>query len=239
MAPVDIVQEIQAFSIESGLRPAPAPILTKALRRAVIARVQMTLGDRQTLSPFFTGHHDDGSPARTEQNPHLAFAFDAPRHRLFIVAPHLLERRPPSRQEVMDLRLLDSAMERFCELLAGGAGKLILRPAVVDFDRDRLLASANAWESVTPYQVTRHAKREDAAAALAADVLSECHRRGLPTPRIAVLRVEVMPGLGICGWLRLDFQTALQGPVLLGRTRHLGGGLFQAVSSESRRAATP
>ena len=68
----------------------------------------------------------------------------------------------------------------------------------------------------TPYAPTRHAKR-NGRDSLRDDVLQEVQRRRLPVP----LAVEEKGAD-----LLLRFTVAVPGPVLLGKTLHLGGGLF-------------
>jgi CRISPR-associated protein Csb2 len=36
-------------------------------------------------------------------------------------------------------------------------------------------------------------------------------------------------GMGLFGEMRLKFRAAVEGPLLLGRDRHFGGGLFAAA----------
>jgi CRISPR-associated protein Csb2 len=58
------------------------------------------------------------------------------------------------------------------------------------------------------------------------DVVAECERRGLPRPKVKVTAVQGIPGRGVEAILELEFAVAIEGPVVLGRTRYLGGGLF-------------
>jgi CRISPR-associated protein Csb2 len=219
-----------AFVIADGLTDKAEPLaLTRALRRAVMARAQAKIGERATLPPFFTGHATDGAPSRTGQHEHLAFIFDAPRKRLLIVAPHILERRQASKLERGYLQTLEGALEDFRELRAGAAGKPALVPGALDFSGDPLLARSSLWESLTPYRVTRHAKLNDVAAALEADLLTECLRAGLPRPMIEIVKAFGRPGEGLFGLVKLSFRVAVTGPILLGRDRHFGGGLFVAA----------
>jgi CRISPR-associated protein Csb2 len=74
--------------------------------------------------------------------------------------------------------------------------------------------------------VTRHARLNDAAAALEVDLLAECRRVGLPKPEIEITKVVGKPGYGLSGLAKLTFHAAVVGPLLLGRDRHFGGGLF-------------
>jgi CRISPR-associated protein Csb2 len=231
MAPVQRVQGVHAFVVEGGLAATPeATAVARALRRAVMARVQDVLGSRTSLSSFFTGHERDGSAARTE-DPHLAFAFDPRAARLLIVAPHVIDRRSPTREEEASLASLDAALTDFRELRAGSSGRLTLRASSISADVDPLFAASPTWESVTPYQVTRHTKQVGAAEALSADLRVECRRRGLPEPRVTPRELHGVPGVGLVGGARLTFDVAVEGPIVLGRSRHLGGGLFAGMAS--------
>ena len=238
MAPVQRNHGVHAFVIEEGLGATPQPTeIARALRRAVMARVQDVLGSRVTLPSFFTGHERDGSPAQTEHQ-HLAFVFDPGASRVLIVAPHILDRRTPTREEVRHLRDLEEALAEFRELRAGSAGHLMLRATSVDVDHDPLFAASLTWESVTPYQVTRHAKHVGAAEALSADLRAECRRHGLPEPRVTPRDMRGVSGVGLVGGARLTFNVAVKGPIVLGRTRHFGGGLFTEAASESSGQST-
>jgi len=218
---------IHAFVIESGLLAKPDPIaLARAFRRAVMVRVQAVLGDTVALPPFFTGHESNGAPAQSESNPHLFFLFVPDSSRLMVISPHIVERREPKEAERKHLHILDEALSGFCELRAGSMGCLSLRPISVDSDMDPLFTASRTWESVTPYVVTRHTKRVGAAEALSVDLRSECRRRGLPEPSVTPFDLRGIPEIGLVGSARLTFRVAVEGPLVLGRNRHLGGGLF-------------
>ncbi len=234
MAPVAGPRGIHAFSVETGLSRSPDPEhLALSLRRAVMARVQAELG-AERLPPFFSGHMADGAPARSESEPHLAFTFDASRWRLLVIAPHLLERRSPSQSETHQLAVLDRALAGLRELKAGPEGILDLRPASLDGENDPLLAPSRVWHTVTPYRVTRHRRSADANAALSTDVEMQLRSLGLPQAAVEPAGVQGVPGRGLQGSARLKFEVAVGGPLLLGRSRFLGGGLF---AGEPGRAA--
>jgi CRISPR-associated protein Csb2 len=233
MAPVPgMVPSIHSFVVIDGLVDDAEPLsLARALRRAVMARVQVVIGAREKLPPYFSGHDVDGAPLRQAGFSHLAFAYEPGARRLLVLAPHLLERRSPRRDESEHLTLLDTALDGFRELRAGSAGLLTLsRSAISDDIADSLLGSSCAWESVTPYVVTRHAKAASATEALAVDMRAECRRLGLTEPDVVVRSIRSVPGAGLNGNLRLTFGQAVCGPLLLGRTRYLGGGLFLPVN---------
>lgn len=227
MRPVNMATSVFTFSIKSGLSANPDPIrLSRALRRAVMARVRDRLGTHR-LSPFFTGHHDDGAPARSETQPHLAFQFDPIEKEFLIIAPACPE--PQSRWRNQDLiATLESALQGFHELRAGADGNLRLQQVWPDVEQHPLLTVSHVWKSVTPYHVNRHSRGSTAEKALRVDVSVECERRGMPRPRVEVVNWSAESGVGLQGYLRLSFRNAISGPVVLGRTRYLGGGLFTA-----------
>lgn len=229
MAPVDdAIIGVHTFDIVAGLMHFDySGILTRALRRAVMARVQRTLGARAELPLFFSGHERDGQPDRGEHGSHLTFAFDPPSRRLLVVAPHWIERRPPNKSELGALRDLGRALDGFTELLAGVAGRLQLRAGRIGVETDPLFGRAREWATVTPYVVTRHPKRLSAIEALASDVRMQLRRAGLPAARVEAFAARGVAGLGLVGNVTVTFDEPIAGPILLGRDRHFGGGMFR------------
>lgn len=228
MAPDETPPAVHCFEVVSGLTDSTdAAVIARALRRAVMARVQAQLGAGTLLPAYFSGHERDGSPARSG-HAHLFFAFDGAASRLLVIAPHVAERRAAHTRERDYLRDLEAALLGFAELRAGSAGRLVLRNVRIEPEQDPLFAASRRWESLTPYQVMRHTKKAGADTALAADLRSECRRLDLPEPDITVLDTHGVSGAGLMGRVRLDFRVAVSGPLLLGRSRHLGGGLFTA-----------
>ncbi|MGA3125028.1 MAG: hypothetical protein ABSF69_30175, partial [Polyangiaceae bacterium] len=192
------------FSLAVATSPGDQPtVLARALRRAVMARAQEELGN-EPLGRFFSGHEEDGDRARADASSHLAFQWDAPRRRLLVIAPHWLDRREPTRAELRAIHLLDGALED------------LLEPS---------------WRTVTPYTVTRHRKKASPSEVLIEDAIAECARRGFPRPRVRVSHERGVSGRGLEGYVRLDFAVAVRGPIVLGRTRYLGGGLFEPVAT--------
>lgn len=230
MAPVQRVEGIHSLSILEGLADRADPtVLAQALRRAVMSRVQERIG-RRRLPAFFSGHEPNGAPSRSGIHAHLAFAADLVRHRLLIVAPHVLEGRQPTHPERQHLETLDASVADLSDLRAGAAGRLKLAWSPVHAHEDPLFGAARSWESVTDYQPTRHGKRMTPNEALVSDVQSEMLRRGIAMPtHIDVIELREGPRGGLAGRLRLRFATVVSGPILIGRTRHFGGGLFSAV----------
>lgn len=228
MAPVLTVRGVHVFAIEAGLHDnAKADDVVRALRRAVMARVQETVGASETLPPFFSGHAPDGTPAQSEEHPHMAFVFDPYGNRLLVIAPHLIDRRAATRKEQRYMETLERALTGMRELRAGSSGLLRIHSTPVEVETDPLFGASQNWESVTPYRVTRHARGVTASEALAIDLRAECQRRGLPLPRIDTWDCRGVSGLGIEGLVRLEFGVAVEGPLLLGKSRYKGGGLFR------------
>jgi len=222
---------IFAFTVESGLLQNSDPIhLARALRRAIMARVQHELGPRTRLPTFFSAHYSDGTPAKSEKTPHLAFQFDPKSNRLLVIAPQLLHRRS-SGKDAEDLVTLETALTDFRELRAGKAGHLRLQQVSIDSSDTRLFGPSHDWQSVTPYSVNRHAKHATAKETLCTDILAECERRGFPQPQAIALDWQAKSGTGLRGHIRLTFQQSVSGPIILGKTRHLGGGLFEPCAN--------
>lgn len=231
MAPAtDIVPSVHAFAVTDGLVGWPEPlVIARALRRAVMSRVQATLGPREKLPPFFSGHEEDGSPVRRVRSSHLSFAFDPNERRLLIFAPHVVERRSPTLQELDYLRSLDIALVGLYELRAGNAGVFSLSAVAIGERYDPLLDHSFEWETITPYVVTRHLKAASATDAIVSDLRTVCRRLGLPNVRVEPSKVWSEPKIGLMATVRLRFERPVAGPLLLGRTRYFGGGLFRAV----------
>jgi CRISPR-associated protein Csb2 len=147
MAPVQRADGVLAFAIEGGLETDAEPAdLTRALRRAALARTQAALaalGDGRQLPLYITGHEADGAPSRRSGvHRHIAFAYDPAHRRLLILAPHVLERRPLWPSERGSWALLDEAMRELTELRAGAAGKLRLARTSADAASSALFAPA-------------------------------------------------------------------------------------------------
>jgi len=213
---------LAVFGVEGVGAAGSVVDVTRALRRAVMARV----GQGKQLPRFFSGHEGDDAPA--VGHGHLAYVYDRARERVLIVAPHVLGHGKVWRDEA-SLARLEAALDGLREVRMGASGCATLVRRAIDVAHDPLLRAGCVWESATPYLVTRHAKVKSAAAALAANIQDECALAGLPRPRVEVIDTMALPGLGVSGRARLHFAVAQVGPILLGRSRHLGGGLFEGV----------
>ena len=225
------VRSVIAFAIAGGLANRAEPrVVARAARRAMMARVQAGLPRGAPLPAYVSGHRPDGAPAGDGTHGHVAVVADLPRARLLYVAPSELQRRGVRWRDIEAVhRRTTGALEGMEVLRAGAAGRLTLVAAGVDRDRDALFAPARVWESVTAYDVTRHPRGPSAEDALRMDVAAELHRCGWPRLRpedIEVLAVSRGPRGGLSGRLRLAFPTAQNGPLVIGRTAHKGGGLF-------------
>lgn len=232
MAPVPMAHGVHAFAIDEGLSQYPDPaVVVRALRRAVMARVQETIDSPSTLPPFFSGHEPDRTPVQSQEHSHLAFVFDPHGSRLLVLAPHVIERRRATAGEQRQLAKVESALGGMCELRAGSAGLLTIRPTALWLETDPLFAASQHWESVTPYRVTRHARGVTAKEAIEIDLRAECERRGLPRPHaIQILKWCNVLRAGLEAYAVLCFKTAVKGPLLLGKSRYMGGGLFRCAS---------
>ena len=197
-APVAVAvaaRKVAAFAIETDrpLAPQDAPDLLRAVRRALMA-LDRDLHRDGRVSTLFSGHRPDGAPAGDGSHGHvfLAAAVDAvgaSLDRLYVIRPDAADRTVAlSRRAVVRfVRVVDA----LGEVRAGRLGVIRLLPVAAGAGRD-ICAAGRCWISETPYRPTRHARRaRDAAAEIAADVVRECARRGLPHPSVGAGRSGV------------------------------------------------
>lgn len=229
MAPVreDAAHGVFSLYVTEGLEADADPReLAHCLRRATIARVQEVLGPRANVPTYFHGHLEDGRPSGCG-HAHVSYQADLARGRLLIIAPHACEYGGLV-EDRKHLRTLMDALEGFTILTAGRSGRLCLAPGSIDEANDPVLAQGTQWRSITAYAVCRHHKNLAPEAALCADVRAEMRRRGLPSAEIHCTGVQLGPRGGLAGAVQLRFCRPVRGPISLGRTSHMGGGLFES-----------
>ncbi len=230
MAPVkDAQRAVMIFSLPPETRVAIAhkAELLHAVRRALMALSRSADG---TVPPLFSGHETDGAPARSGRHQHVFLAgadLDGDGHieRLIVAAPWACDRSIRPRPE--DPACFDRVVSSLAVVRAGKLGLIALNAAAAG---SVLFGPSRIWESHTLYHPTRHAGRgKDPAAAVLRDVVAECERRGLPRPEPELRDITTGPNGGIAARLRLRFAVAVEGPILLGRDSHKGGGLFETA----------
>ena len=193
-----------------------------------MARVQDVLGS-SSLPTYFSGHSSLNTPADSKLHPHLTYLFDPNQKRLLVLQPEMVDATIKRHQR--HSKTLELALDGFSQLLAGTDGRLQIRSIEIDQQSDPIFSRSSVWESVTPYCVNRHAKKTAVNEAIVNDVLQECERRNLPRPQVTVTKWNAASGK-LQANLRLEFQQALPGPVILGKTRHHGGGVFRTSRNQ-------
>lgn len=224
--------DVMEFAVpaKAGIAVANGPALVHAARRALMALARETFGEVPRL---FSGHENDGGRAASGRHEHIFLAADdndGDGHvdRLVVAAPWLCD-RTISRPNRAERRNFDAVVSKLETVRAGRLGIVTLGRSTALVSHDALVGPGRVWESRTPYLTTRHAgRRRDAKEALARDIAAECERRGFPRPReVEILEFEGMPnGGGLSARARLCFGTTIQGPILIGRDSHRGGGMF-------------
>ncbi|HMJ01794.1 MAG TPA: type I-U CRISPR-associated protein Csb2 [Conexibacter sp.] len=248
----------------SELRPkAPAAYLLARAVRVALLGAYGEPGSAGEAPPILTGR---GSEPHCAIVP-LPFVWgehaDGAILGVAIVIPHA--RRVPDlaaqrvRVEAGLRRLIEEG--RFAQI--PGAGRIWLQqPDPLTARRvtlrfPRYAAESRSWVSVTPVVHSRW--RKGGAAGLLRQLEADCAHVGLPAPsEVELLRGPGRPGgafrlkggdrmpeawraslTGQTEHLRLVFAEPVRGPILLGRARHFGGGLFVPVGDEpaSTRAA--
>lgn len=221
-----ITSEIRpyVFEVVAGLLKTAQPeTIADCARRAVMSIVRDQTRSAR-LDPFFSGHEEDG---RATKDDHLAFSYDPAQSRLLVIPPITsigVESDKISKQ-------FSKAMNSLDFVNAGRSGKLQLKEIGFTPKFDSVFGRSSKWKSLTMYAVNRHLRRANAELAIEADVLDECNRRGFPPPSVTVVRWQSIPRFGLVAELELKFDKFVSGPLLLGKTRHKGGGLFEAVRS--------
>jgi CRISPR-associated protein Csb2 len=229
----DAWRDVIVFSLQCDGRVAAADRaeLLSAVRRALMALSRDKKGDVSTL---FSGHEADGGPAVSGSHRHVFLAgadldHDGRIDQLIVAAPWICDRSArPGRGERVAFDRVASSLQ---VVRAGRLGAIRLGPPQVPSTGDALIGPSQLWASETPYCPTRHSgRREDLAEAIERDVISECARRRLPRPEVEMLQVVGGPNGGhLSARARLRFSVAIEGPILLGRDSHAGGGLFAAI----------
>ncbi len=231
MAPArGLWRDVMIFALpnEANIKIHDAPALILAVRRALMALSRDLNGQ---VTRLFSGHEDNGGPAASGRHEHIFLVVDDSDQdgridRIIIAAPWTCDRSMQPGRAVR--KNFDEVVSRLTTVRTGRLGAIALEQPRSPNDNDPLVGPACVWETRTPYRATRHAgRRKDPAAALVGDVIAECTRRHLPRPKVKLLEFSALPsGGGLAARMRLHFATAIQGPLLLGRDSHKGGGLF-------------
>ncbi|HRE87620.1 MAG TPA: hypothetical protein PK095_00650, partial [Myxococcota bacterium] len=74
-------------------------------------------------------------------------------------------------------------------------------------------------------------RADSALAAVTEDLRASLDRGGFPPADLDVGAIASVPGGVEARSVVIRFARPVRGPLTLGRTRHLGGGLFEAVRS--------
>ncbi|MDE2686219.1 MAG: type I-U CRISPR-associated protein Csb2 [Chloroflexota bacterium] len=235
LEPINSRTDVLAFDLSDNvcISISDRSELLSHLRRALMALARQNLG---RVGSLFSGHEPDGRPDRSGHHAHIFLAADPALERngdiarLIVAAPWAGDRQA----DVLRKRghQFDQVTRQLKELTAGRLGRI--GPLTVEqvVDGDPLIGPALEWIGQTPYLATRnHKKRDDPVEFIKSDLATECVRRGLPRPEeIEVLQVSVGPRGGRpSASVKLRFTVAVQGPLMLGRDSHMGGGLFHAA----------
>lgn len=223
-----------SLSPESRISTDDATSLLHAVRRALMALSRDANGHVPRL---FSGHESAGAPARPGGHEHVFLAADDSDEdgyldRLIVAAPWACDLTTKGNRE--SRACFDRVVTTLTHVRAGRLGVFSLGPPCALADDDPLVGPARVWRSRTLYLPTRHAGRgKSPDAAVVRDIIVECERRGLPRPEVELLEVTVGPnGGGISGRVRLCFAVVVEGPIMLGRDSHKGGGLFATLDEE-------
>lgn len=232
-----VSRDVLFFPVTSDKRIAnadAAPMLY-AVRRALMA---LSKDHKNDVPRLFSGHEREGTPARSGEHEHVFLTADDTNKdgyldRLIVAAPWACDHTTKANRE--DRACFDRVVRNLTRVRAGRFGIITLGPACALTPGDSIIGPARLWESQTLYSPTRHAgRRKDVRSAVLHDIITECGRRGLSKPEVEILELSAGPNSGnLSAHLRLHFAVAVEGPLMLGRNSHSGGGLFFATDDIS------
>ena len=235
MAPaVEARRDVLVFELAQDARIANADRteLLRAVRRAFMALARK---DDGSVSPLFSGHEADGAKASSGRHRHVFLAVvdrdrDGFVDEVLVAAPWSCDHTTKAERE--ERAGFDRVAPSLATIRAGRLGVISLAPARIPKAGDRLIGPGRLWESATPYQPTRHGRgNAELSDAVEHDVVDECARRGFSRPQVEILECSAGPnGGGVSARVRLHFVVAVEGPILIGRDSHTGGGLFETRS---------
>ena len=228
-------REVAVFTIEGDPPPATAHAdMLTALRRALMA---LDRDENGAVSRLFSGHEANGAPAGNGAHRHIFLAADANRDgnrlaRLYVIRPDKADSK--SRLSNDEKARFERVTGKLATVRAGRHGVLRLRGPAAPEPDDRLFARSRVWTSLTDFSPTRYPRNgADVRAFLERNIHAEVLRRGYPAPKVELLSHDTGPRGGIRARFCLTFSIAVQGPLLLGRDSHMGGGLFAAKDDDS------
>jgi CRISPR-associated protein Csb2 len=209
MHPVsDERRDLIAFALPVGAKIAVAdgPALLNAVRRALMAMSRSSDG---SVPRLFSGHEQDGAPARSGRHEHVFLTAadldgDGSIDRVIIAAPWACDRS--LRPHPADARLFARVASSVDVVRAGRLGVFRLQIDDGTSNERALIGPARCWESNVEYRST-HRPRSPAKAGeyLLRDVAAECARRGLPAPEAEILESAIGRRGYVFGRLRLRF----------------------------------
>lgn len=227
-APVDEPLGVVAFDVSGPLPSSARDLLIKAARGKLISQADEERGQwRSAVLRMASGREPEGQPILTGKHEHV-FLSAAGDSRgaikvLLLSAPWAGDKTYlPGGLGARCFERLARQIEGKVRLPGGRAVQLTRRespPAA-------LVATSRSWVTHTPYRIFRsQAKR---GLSLSESVARECSLHGLPAPA----RIEADSNR-----VRIEFDTAVAGPVLLGDECHHGYGLFEssAVDADGER----
>ena len=238
MAPaVEARRDVLVFGLAQDTRIANADRteFLRAVRRALMALARRKDG---SVSPLFSGHEADGAKAGSGRHRHVFLAVvdrdrDGFVDEVLVAAPWACDHTTKAeRQERAEFERVAPSL---ATIRAGRLGVISVAPARIPKAGDTLIGPGRLWESATPYQPTRHGHRNvELSDAVEHDVVDECARRGFSRPRVEILECSAGPNCGgLSARVRLHLVVAVEGPILIGRDSHAGGGLFETRALSS------
>jgi CRISPR-associated protein Csb2 len=229
--------ELFIFALPAGCRlPLTATLrLTDVLRNAAMSLAQ------QPVVEELSGHQPNGAQSKKNRAafvslPHVAHGY-ADGHLLGLGVA-----LPPLATETRKAVL--TPISRIQHLTVGRAGNWAVTPSVASDVRGlqpiTWIRPSRRWASVTPVVLHRYPRRHESATEI---IAQSCQYAGLPLP-IEIITTPASPFVGVADGREfrdvagrphthviLEFDRAVEGPLLLGAGRYKGYGLCRPLET--------
>ena len=230
--------DVLTFSINSNVSICNSNVsfFLRSVRRALMSLSRDYSGQ---VTQLFSGHEpkQNKAPLKSNGHQHIFLAADDTDRdgfmdRLIVAAPWACDQTTKGSRENHDC--FNKVVRNLIHVRAGKLGIISLKPTFFHKNSDQLAKSSHIWKSYNFYRTTRHAGRgKNVRMAAINDIIMECERRGLPKPHVKIIEVKFVPNGGrLIARMRLYFSVEVEGPLMLGRDSHMGGGIFISVTKK-------
>ena len=218
-----------AFIFDRGLALSDHEAIARQLRRAVMSRVQHTIGVNRQLPSFVSGHEPGGDPLRSGTHKHLFYRLIIGANEeatgMEILLPEHVNNTHTNCISVSEKRVFAKALLSLHSFMFR-TNRINLYKTNPVIDRP-----GDTYKSKTPYVTTRRPRRnDDRKTFVKEDLQRQARRFGFVVSDVSQINdIYIRPDGRVSASIIFTTQKACSGPVLLGFTAHHGGGDCRTV----------